>query len=364
MATSATAEGKSYYNTVRNSFGGLNVQSVMMMYGCFKDIVDNSLVEENSTLETAITLDTMDIKSTEYRYQLRVANLNNKQGKTLKLKDTRTGTSRKITSPEWGVVFNSDEQGNYCAVVLSCDNSSPYNDITDQRTMQVKVIQCRGDETEVLAQSTLSKGISLEDDLNTICVDVDEHGVKVSIGKDELAQVLEVNTKRPNREVHVGYLTGPGSRVAIERAVLTISNEKQIAAVTTSWNRTRLNEYFEQSADPIEGYWSYLDRDMQDEWMRLGGRYTLAVVRNGNGYDLIYIDGAQVKKSFWQEGMLKGHLTKTMFSGNYDMYWIDATMEPIDKDAYATIENGVILTLNFPVFKSQVRFAKIIEIDD
>ena len=30
----------------------------------------------------------------------------------------------------------------------------------------------------------------------------------------------------------------------------------------------------------------------------------------------------------------------------------------------ATIENGVILTLDFPVFKSQVRFAKVININD
>ena len=61
--------------------------------------------------------------------------------------------------------------------------------------------------------------------------------------------------------------------------------------------------------------------------------------------------------------MLKGHITKTVFSGNYDLWWIDATMEPIEKDAYATIENGIIMTLNFPVFKSQVRFAKVMSID-
>ena len=103
---------------------------------------------------------------------------------------------------------------------------------------------------------------------------------------------------------------------------------------------------------------------MKDEWLRLGGRYTLAVVRADDGYDLIYINGAQVKKSQWQTGMLKGHITKTMFTGNYDATWIDATQEPIDKDVQATIENGVILTMSFPVFGSQVRFAKVINIDD
>ena len=62
----------------------------------------------------------------------------------------------------------------------------------------------------------------------------------------------------------------------------------------------------------------------------------------------------------WEPGMLKGHITPTLFTGNYDLMWIDATMEPIDNDCYATIENGIILTLNFPVYKSQVRLSKII----
>ena len=155
----------------------------------------------------------------------------------------------------------------------------------------------------------------------------------------------------------MGYLVGPGSRVAIERAVLTIDNDNQVAT-STLWTVDALEEYLANSSDPIEGYWKYLDRDMEEKWLKLGGRYTLAVVRADDGYDILYIDGAQVKKSQWQPCMLKGHIVKTIFSGNYDLYWIDATMEPISEDAYATIENGVILTLNFPIYKSQVRFAK------
>jgi hypothetical protein len=155
---------------------------------------------------------------------------------------------------------------------------------------------------------------------------------------------------------------GAGSRVSIERAVLTIENENQVAA-TTRWTLDALDEYLATSIDPMEGYWKYLDRDMEDKWLRLGGRYTLAVVRADDGYDLIYIDGAQVKKSQWQPCMLKGHITRTQFTGNYDLCWIDATMEPISEDCYAAIENGVILTLNFPIYKSQVRFAKVISLD-
>ena len=356
------ADGKSYYNSTANGFGGLFPHPGMRMAGRYKAIVEDRLVEENATLSTALTIDTMGVTSSSYRYQLRLANLNNKQGKTKSFKNPITGEKETVTNPQWGLVFNMDDCGNYWAVVLSCDNSTPFDDITDQRTMQVTLVKNDGTSTIELASTTVSKGVSLEDDLNTVCVDVNDHNVLVSIGKDELQEVLEVPVSRPTGTVNVGYLVGAGSRVSIERAVLTLDNEQQVSA-TTLWTLPSLDEYLANSIDPVEGYYKYLDRDMEDKWLRLGGRYTLAVVRADDGYDLIYIDGAQVKKSQWQPCMLKGHITRTQFTGNYDLSWIDATMEPITDDCYATIENGVILTLNFPVFKSQVRFAKVMNLD-
>ena len=363
VGTTLEGQGKSYYNSVRNNFGGLYPHPGMRMQGRYKAIEDDRLVDENATLANAMGFDTMKIHSSSYRYQMRLANTNNKQGKTRSIKNPITGERTNITRTQWGLVFNRDKDDNFCAVVLSCENSAPYDDITDQRSMQVTLMQRTGREETILAQTSLTKGVSLEDDLNTICVDVDERGVKVSIGKQDLQPVLEADVKRPTGAVQVGYLAGPGASVSIERAVLTIDNERQVAN-STLWTVEALDEYFAQSADPAEGYWKYLDRDMQDDWLRLGGRYTLAVVRADDGYDLIYIDGAQVKKTMWQTGMLKGHMTKTIFSGNYDITWIDATMEPIEKDAQASIENGVILTLSFPVYKSQVRFAKVLEADN
>ena len=355
-------QGKSYYNSASNNFGGLFPNPSMRMQGRYKAITEDRLVEENAMLATALTIDTMGVVSTAYRSQVRLANLNNKQGKTKSIKNPMTGGHTVITSPQWGVVFNMDDRGNYYAVVLSCDNSAPYDDIADQRTMQVSLVKNDDGSTIELASTTVSKGVSLEDDLNTVCVDVDDRSVRVSIGKDELQEVLEANVSRPTGTVWVGYLVGAGSRVSIERAVLTIENENQVAA-TTRWTLDALDEYLATSIDPMEGYWKYLDRDMEDKWLRLGGRYTLAVVRADDGYDLIYIDGAQVKKSQWLPCMLKGHITRTQFTGNYDLCWIDATMEPISEDCYAAIENGVILTLNFPIYKSQVRFAKVISLD-
>ena len=329
--------GRSYYNSASNGFGGLFTHPGMRMQGRYRSIEDDRLVEENATMATAISIDTVRIASQTYRYQLKLANLHNKQGKTHSVKDPMRGGKTRVTNTQWGLVFNLDEDYNYCAVVLSCDNSAPFDDITDRRSMQVSIVQNINGTVTQLAQTSLTAGVSLEDDMNTLAVDVDERGVTVSIGKNELEQVLEANIARPTGMVQVGYLVGPGARVAIERAVLTIGNEKQ-AEATATWTLEELDRYLENSSDPVEGYWKYLDR--------------------------IYVSGAQVMKQQWQPGMAKGHISKTAFTGNYDLVWTDATMEALGEDAYATVENGVILTLNFPVYKSQVRFAKVMNLDD
>lgn len=365
IALALVGSGRSYYNTVDNGFGGLFPHPGMQMKGRYKAISGDVLVEENASMGNAVTIDTMMITARSYRYQLRLANLNNKQGKTRSIKNPFTGANTTITSPQWGLIFNSDESGNYCAVVMSCDNSTPYDDITDRRTMLVTLVQRIEGEVQELARVTLDRGVAMEDGFNNLSVDVDGSSVNVAIGKDELQQVIEATVPRAAGPVQVGYLVGPGSRVALERAVLTTGDAMAatggIASSAPCWTREQLDSLFATSTDPNEGYWRYLDRDMQDEWLLMGGRYTLALVATAGGYDILYIDGGRVNRSMWQVGMVKGHMTKTSFTGNFDLDWIDATMEPLgDEDAWATIENGVILTLNYPLYKSQVRYSRVL----
>ena len=140
---------------------------------------------------------------------------------------------------------------------------------------------------------------------------------------------------------------GSGAKVELERSVLSFQQSSNVN-VETAWTVDSLNRHFEASKDPFEGYWVYLDREMEDKWLRLGGRYTIALVKTTAGYDVIYVDGAQVKKSNWHSGLLKGRLKNTTF-------------RPFSQDVYADFESGVILTLKFPVYNSQVRFSKVLD---
>ncbi len=56
--------------------------------------------------------------------------------------------------------------------------------------------------------------------------------------------------------------------------------------------------------------------------------------------------------------MLRGHLTPTGFEGHYDLEWVDARHNLISSDAYCQMENDMIISLQFPLLKSVLRFTR------
>ncbi len=131
------------------------------------------------------------------------------------------------------------------------------------------------------------------------------------------------------------------------------------SVMATGWNMESLVEYFRTSSDPAEGFWTYLDRENDPEYARLGGRYVLATVGDGSGgYDIIYVDGAQTYAERWEPMMLKGRLIPTIFSSHYDLCWIDSSFEQINEDVHAEVTGGAILSLSFPMLKTVIRFSK------
>ncbi len=125
-----------------------------------------------------------------------------------------------------------------------------------------------------------------------------------------------------------------------------------------------LRERFRNSGDLIEGFWTYFDRENDPAYARLGGEYTLAVVRRGDTappvYDIIYIDGAQTSAGSWSPMMLKGSLRPAIFDGHYDMEWIDSSFRRITHDINALLdENASLLTLRFPMLRTVIRFSRL-----
>ena len=361
--TTSIAQSSTSYCTKYNDFAQLRNDKASINGDC--------LQHANETSTSIIVLDTTFIDSqSDYKYYLKFANLHNKEGKNYKVKGT-DGRMTSVASTQCGLVFNHNGR-DYWTVTARCSNTNLYDEAVDVRSMTIELSKVVNGQTTIVEAVKLYKEVNLDDSYNYLCVQIDGQEIKVMAGKNSLKEIInhkmtpeELGINNGCDHVKVGYIVGPGAEISIERAVLTkpsMSKSSDGHPVNTQWTREALDSHFQASKNPYEGYWVYLDRDMEDTWLKLGGRYTIALVETANGYDLIYIDGAQVKKSQWLPGMKKGEMTKTIFTDNFTGKWIDSTFELIDEDVYAVFESGVILTFKFPVYKSQIRFSKVLDI--
>ena len=343
-----TIEAQTKYYTYQNNFGVLNKHRL--------SIKNSTLLHRNDSAKKKFNIVEVADFDGNLSCMLRIANKRNKEGRKIKVYDFE-GNKLVLDKTEWGLVWNYIDDNNYYALRLSCHNSALY-DVLDKRTMKCDVICVTGGKYKQISTIEFEKGVNLYDGLNTIKFDCVDNRVMLSIG-DKKLQPINNESLYSNNVFNIGYFVGSGAEVAIERLVLkTDSNVSK--QVKTNWNKEAIEKYLSNGKiDFVEGIWTYLDRNIDEKTIKLGGKYKLAVVKNNiGGYDLLYYDGAVVNASAWTCGMLKGRLTKTKFKDNYDLVWWDSVMEQFDDDTYASIADFQILTLIFPTENAQIRFVK------
>lgn len=334
MLMSFSAFGKTRYITHLNNFDGFNKSNVTIS----KDIlIDNN--KNNNRRFNVVDITNIDVVSKCY---LRIANKNNS----------------KNANSEYGLVWNYINDDNYMLLRLNCKNTAPH-DILDERIMLVELCEVINGKYMKIASTKITKGVNLYDGYNAIMLEYDKFSLTFKIGNKSLKTINNIQIKCDTL-FNIGYMVGSNSCVAIERLVIKSKNDN-FASIQTKYTREYINNYLkQQNRDFIEGLWTYLDRNIDEENLKIGGKYTLVILKNeNNGYDILYYDGAMVNSSQWQCGMLKGLLYKTSFSDNYDLVWYDSMMNIFSDDTYATFADYMVLTLHFPIEKGQIRFKKI-----
>lgn len=216
---------------------------------------------------------------------------------------------------------------------------------------------------------TLSKGVAFDNGANTLILEWEspEQGVSereiseegagsltVYYGSDYPEEVFVAEGGKPNGEV---VLTS--SR---ELSVLDLIVEEGVPAsrkAVTDWTPESIAAHLRTAIRP-EGMYEYLDRENDPKYVRLGGRYSLALVRDVSGGCLIlYTGGAETNASQWKPGMIKGRLTPTRFPGQYNLLWYDAAFTDRGDEGYATIDLDTgLLSLYFPILKATLRFVR------
>lgn len=358
VITAVAAQPAARYATIHNDFAAIRAGLALQPHQTAR-IDGPHLVLDNGQATPLLALDTTRLAAAPYRFVARLANEHNKPGKSYRA-IAAGGQEVKVSPTACGVVVEHIGPATYWAVTMTCHNSNLHDDIMDRRSMVITATHYENGEQVEQFTHTMTDSVDLADGFNSLMVEVSENTMLIAVGNKEFTPVMNIAVRRPSEPVRAGIIVGPAACVAVERTVMAQMSDPH-RRITTRWTQETLDAHFAASTDPLEGYWQYLDRDMDDNILRLGGRYVVALVQAGDGYDIIYVNGAQVKRQQWTTGLWKGHLKKTAFIDNYTATWVDATFLPITDDVYATFDNAVILTLRFPVFRSQLRLAKVVD---
>ena len=257
-----------------------------------------------------------------------------------------------LSKSKWRVVWNYSSSLNYDFVELTWENTN-FGDIYDCRQAIISIGRVNDGVDKLFKSVKLKDGVNLSTGANSVMVEIDSGHLNLFVGDKQLKYIetYEVETLLGS---FCGVISNVDAKVS-NLIVETVLNKE--CRLQTSYKEQDLLLHFLSSANGDEGFWTYLDRDVDLDYARLGGKYRLALVKNNEGYLIIYIDGAETNKYKWREGMIKGVLKSTIFKNHYDLVWYDSTLDLIDCEANAFIENS-ILTLNFPLYKSSIRFFK------
>ncbi len=261
----------------------------------------------------------------------------------------------------YGIAFAIDNDDSYYAAILSCGKEDEYDNLIDSRHAVLTISRhIAGKSPEKILVKQLTKGMEVQKIENTLAVEIDcRTGLaEIFTGDNTPAKVAELQLTANEANGRMGIIAKGNPTFLLTVSELRPDPEQSL---TTAWTTESLTTYLNANAThPIEGIWEYLDRDTDARYCRIGGKYTIAIVADGNntGFDIIYLDGAQTARSAWQPGMIKGHLSPTRFLNHYNLVWFDATMNRIDTECSATMEQNAILRLDFPLLKATMRMAK------
>ncbi len=265
----------------------------------------------------------------------------------------RLGADSKDCS-QWGIIWNYTDPDNYKKATLKLPSDGVASDVYSSEAT-VEVTRRVGGAEEQVCSRRFTHEIADGKGMNSLKLVFDGGKAMLYTGASDQTEVSAVPFDS-NGGLTAYFCDAP---VRVQR--LDVRSHAvggtQMGSFTTV---NDLAEHIRASADPMESFWEYLDRSTDPAKASTGGHYTLATVRNGDGYDIVYIKGAEVASGAWRPMQLKGRLTPTIFRDNYDMEWITADMQHMDRDTDAQLsDDKAILTLRFPLLGAQIRFRRL-----
>ena len=277
---------------------------------------------------------------------------------SIRMKPTKSKGSRFLlsrNSGQYGIVWNYNDNNNYYALSLKHLNND-IDDIANSNHLEIEAYQMISGNKKILYAESVTENVNVNDGYNTLGLSYKNDKLELKIGDHKLVTLSVLQHQRMDSICKIGYFATKGCGITIKRIHFKSSPDKR-KIYTTDYNKEILDSIFKHTNDVNQGYWVYLDRKMDENRLKLGGKYRIAIVPDSNGYKILLIDGNIKQPLLWKPFMIKGYLKDTAFVGNYDLEWIDADKNIISDESYATFSDN-ILTIHLPIFNSEVRFYK------
>lgn len=287
----------------------------------------------------------------DFVFSFRAHNINNAARKSY-VCTFPDGRKEKIVHPVWGIRLLSSGSGDLMFRFRTSDN--PYDAVSE--TPHLNVEAYLGDS--LIARTSLNSGVEFFDGQNAFQLNRKGSHFILRGGNRSYNGILEFDCALAPVD-SLGFMAYKGACVNFTDISLEWMEENNEIAHSEFGNPDILSSYLTRSSDLYEEIWEILDRTLDEDYLRSGGAYRLALIKSGGDYEIVYLSGAEKNADRWKPGMSKGSLKATSFPGIFNVSWIDADGEPLDKDVKGQFEREDLLIINFPYQLSTLRLKRV-----
>lgn len=333
-------------------------------FSSFSPAWDRYAAESQSTLlnNTDEDISLLTEVGGDCELQFRVRNLRSTPGKRYSY-TASDGKERKTSLPPWGIALRGNdgedllfriEATETAGDMISSEAALKVTLLVDGENVQERIFTDASNNIGKKVKRNAS-GPDPTGSLNFFKVKVESGTMKLYGGLHAPALLMEYALPSGFITDSVGFTLHPGASLSLSDIKLS-TIEVLPDANELTWNDAEtLKNHLDFSKDPMEGYWQVIDRSLEETLLKMGGDYRFALVKNRDGYLLLYLSGATVNSDEWIPGMTKATFTPSGIKGIWDVTWYDAMHSPLSNEIRAQRDENGTLTIQFPYHSSQLR---------
>lgn len=317
-------------------------------YHGFKYGGRNGLYIDNKTDTLQYDYFSLNTLSKDFSLKFRAKNLHGHPSKKYQYFSGK-GKIMSLGNPHWGFFITGDRD----TVAVTVKGGEIMTAGEPLPSLEIALYNVKQSRKETIS---LTKNINPYDGDNLWRVELAEGKIMISAGDHNLNEIVSGNF---SGEISgFGFLAGWGDELLVSDISVEYSGNKEFDGKLT-FDLMNLDERFQNNDDPLEGYWTLFDRELEESLIKMGGNYNLACIREGENYLFYYLQGATVNAKEWERGDLKAILSPTPFEGIFDVEWLDAMKEPMNNEIKAQRGEGNTLSIQFPYQSSKLRLRKM-----